>query len=162
VRISRQSLGIAGVVVLALGVFAPIVRLPFVGSINYFANGQGDGAVVLALAAAAAVLVLMKQYRLVLVPAGLSLGLIAYTFIDIQTRLHHAREALDSAGNLFRPLRGLGALAVEAVQLQWGWVAMLIGVALLGAAALMTQESPAASGPLDGPDGVSATLANGG
>ena len=150
--ISRQSLGIAGAIVLALGVFAPIVRLPFVGTVNYFANGDGDGAIVLLLAAVAAGLILAKKYRLVLVPASLSLGMIAYTFINIQTQLHKTKAALDSV----RILRGLGALAAQAVQFQWGWVVMLVGVALLGAAALMPEEGePAAAAPPGGQDGAS-------
>jgi hypothetical protein len=161
VRISRQSLGIAGVVVLALGVFAPVVRLPFVGSVNYFRNGDTDGTFVLIFAAVAAALILTKKYRLVLIPAALSLGIIGYDFIDLQARLHRARATLDSAGDLFRPLRGLGALALQAVQLQWGWVAMLIGVALLAGAALMKDETPAVSAALDGQGGVPTASGNG-
>jgi hypothetical protein len=105
VRISRQTLGVAGAVVLALGVFAPIVRMPLVGSIDYFRRGDGDGVVILVLAAVAAGLTLAKKYRLILLPAGLSLGMIGYTYVDIRTRLHDAKAALDGLG----PFRRLGA-----------------------------------------------------
>ena len=46
----KQKLGLAGSVVLFIGVFIPIVTLPIVGSMNYFHNGQGDGVLVLFLA----------------------------------------------------------------------------------------------------------------
>ncbi|HEY8201057.1 MAG TPA: hypothetical protein VII47_06865 [Actinomycetota bacterium] len=155
---SRQTIGIVGAVVLALGVFAPIVRLPLVGDVNYFSNGNGEGAVVLVLAVAAGALVLTERYRLVLVPAGLSLGMIVYRYVDIQRQLHDARVALERVGNLLEGLggsRGLGGLAVKAVQFQWGWVVLLAGVALLGVAALMPEQGkPAAPPTSGGPDGI--------
>lgn len=43
----RQMLGLIGSVVVALGVFAPLVRVPFLGHLTYFQNGQGDGVIVL-------------------------------------------------------------------------------------------------------------------
>jgi hypothetical protein len=46
----RQLLGILGSTLLFLGVFLPIVKLPVVGDLNYFANGRGDGVLVLGLA----------------------------------------------------------------------------------------------------------------
>jgi hypothetical protein len=35
----RQMLGITGSAILFVGVFAPMVSAPFVGSLNYFQNG---------------------------------------------------------------------------------------------------------------------------
>jgi hypothetical protein len=59
----KQKLGIAGSIVLFVGVFTPIVSLPIVGNMNYFRNGQGDRVIVLILALISIVLVLRKQYR---------------------------------------------------------------------------------------------------
>ena len=47
---TRQLLGILGSATLFIGVFMPIVRLPIVGEMNYFANGRGDGVLILVLA----------------------------------------------------------------------------------------------------------------
>jgi hypothetical protein len=147
VRISRQSLGVAGAVVLALSVFAPIVRAPVVGTLNYFSHGNGEGAVVLILAAAAVGLTLLGKHRLILLPAGVSLGMIAYTYLDIRAQLRDVKAALEGLGPL-GPLGGLGTLALDAVQMQWGWAAMLCGVVLLFVAALMPEgEGQASAGP---------------
>jgi hypothetical protein len=47
---TRQLIGFLGSALLFLGVFLPIVKLPIVGDLNYFANGRGDGVLVLVLA----------------------------------------------------------------------------------------------------------------
>jgi len=39
-----------GSILLAFGVFAPLVSIPMLGHLNYFRNGQGDGVIVLILA----------------------------------------------------------------------------------------------------------------
>lgn len=62
----QQILGIAAAAVLFLGVFAPIVRLPMVGSFNYFRNGEGDGIIVLLLAIVSLALALRRRYELAL------------------------------------------------------------------------------------------------
>jgi hypothetical protein len=147
VRISRQTVGVTGAVVLALGVFAPIVTMPLVGDIDYFRRGNGEGPAILLLAALAAGLALARKYRLILLPAGLSLGMIGYKFLDVRAKLHDARAALDSLG----PLRPLGALAVDAIRLRWGWAAMLAGIALLFVAAFMPEQGDAGQAPA-GPD----------
>src|SRR5687767_4806356 len=38
-----QWLGLAGAVLLFIGVFCPIISLPIAGNINYVLNGRGDG-----------------------------------------------------------------------------------------------------------------------
>jgi hypothetical protein len=40
---NRRLLGILGSTLLFVGVFMPIVKLPIVGDMNYFANGKWDG-----------------------------------------------------------------------------------------------------------------------
>src|ERR1043165_399933 len=47
---TKYLLGIAGSLVLFVGVFTPIVSMPVVGNVNYFQNGEGDGVIVLILA----------------------------------------------------------------------------------------------------------------
>ena len=59
---NRQLVGFLGSALLFLGVFLPIVKLPIVGDLNYFANGRGDGVVVLVLAVISFGLVLFRWY----------------------------------------------------------------------------------------------------
>ena len=60
---TRHSLGLIGSVALILGVFAPILSLPIVGSVNYFSNGSGDGTIVLLVALISLLLTLRRRYE---------------------------------------------------------------------------------------------------
>jgi hypothetical protein len=80
----RQTIGLAGVAALAIGVFVPLVSLPIVGSLTYFNNGKGDGIIVLALAVISALIVLAKRYRALADRVG-------HSGTDrLQLREHHA------------------------------------------------------------------------
>jgi hypothetical protein len=59
----RQVLGVAGSVVLALGVFAPVVPRAVHPTRNYFSNGEGDGVVILTLALISLALSLRRRFE---------------------------------------------------------------------------------------------------
>jgi len=135
----KQLLGIIGSTVLFVGVFTPLVSLPIVGNMNYFQNGQGDGAFVLILAVISLVLALTKRYRWLWATGLLSLALMAYTFVTVQTRLSEAQAKMKSEleGN---PFAGIADVAMQSVQLQWGWAVLVVGAALIIAAAAVREE----------------------
>lgn len=137
---NRQLLGIAGAALLFLGVFMPIVKLPIVGDMNYFQNGKGDGIFVLVFAVGSLVLVLNRQYKGLWLPSIGSVAVLAFTFMNFHSKMSQmkAQMEVDLAGN---PYRGLADLAVQSIQLQWGWAVLVIGVALLMAAAAMNEPS---------------------
>jgi hypothetical protein len=120
--------------VLFLGVFAPIVNLPFIGNQNYFQNGQGDGAFILLLALTSLALVFTKLYRGLWITALLSLAILIFTFVNLQTRISDVKEQIerDLANN---PFRGIAQMALQSVQIEWGWAVLIVGVALLIASA---------------------------
>jgi hypothetical protein len=116
-KISRQALGIGGAAMLFLAVFAPLVSLPFVGSINYFQNDKGDGVIVMVLAVSVLALAAFRRFRAMLIPAALSLILVVVTFVDIQMKIAdlHAKLNTDLAGN---PFKSLGDVALASVHMQ--------------------------------------------
>lgn len=63
-----------------------------------------------------------------------SLALLAFTFINLQTRLAamKADMAAELAGN---PFRGLAEAMAGSVQLQWGWAVLVVGSLVLLVAA---------------------------
>lgn len=130
----RQLLGVLGSILLFLGVFAPIISLPMAGSINYFHNGRGDGTIVLVLAVISLVLTFAKKYHWLWVTGLGSLALLAFTFFSFQARLSDVklRMNIELADN---PFRGLADLAMESIQLQWGWAVLVVGAVLVIAAA---------------------------
>ena len=117
----------------------PIVKVPVIGDMNYFANGKGDGVLILALAVISLVLVLLRFYRELWITALGSAAVLAFTFFNLQSRMSEmsAKMETDLKDN---PFRGLAELAMQSVQLQWGWAVLVIGIALLIAAAAMRDK----------------------
>ena len=136
----KQLLGLIGSIVLFIGVFAPIVSVPIMGNMNYFQNGKGDGTIVIILAIASLILVLAKQYRGLWLTGLGSLSVMAFTFINFQTKISEVKSQMetDLAGN---PFRGLADMAMQSVQLQWGWALLVVGAALVIASASIKEES---------------------
>lgn len=123
------TMGWIGTLLLFVGVFTPIVSVPFMGNVNYFRNGEGDGVLVLVFAGISAVLLLKEKFGGLYVTAGLSLAVMLFSFFNFQSSMSQARAEMerDLAGN---PFRGLADMAVESVQLQWGWAVLLVGAGL--------------------------------
>jgi len=110
------------------------------GNMNYFQNGKGDGTIVLILAVISLVLVLAKKYKGLWFTGIGSLGIMLFTFINFQSKMSQAKADMESelAGN---PFRGLADVAMQSVQLQWGWALLIVGAALVIASAAMKDET---------------------
>ncbi len=136
----KQKVGLIGSAMLFLGVFTPIVHLPIVGDLNYFRNGQGDGVIVLLLAIASSIFILLKKYKIVWITGLTTLGVIFWTFINLQGKITSATEEMRNqlAGN---PLAGLGDLAVQSIQLQWGWGILALGGILVIVSVVLKEEN---------------------
>jgi len=121
-----QLVGFAGIALLVLGAFAPLVHLPFVGSINYVANGRGDGMLVLLLAAISAYLVFTRRYRGLLITATLTAAICIFTLVRFESALSDAHAKLASlGGGLFG---GLADTMMGSIGLDWGWALLLLGI----------------------------------
>ena len=136
---TKQLLGLIGSIVLFIGVFTPIVSVPIVGNMNYFQNGKGDGTIVLILAVISLVLVLANKYKGLWFTGIGSLGVVLFAFINFQSKMSQAKADMDAelAGN---PFRGLADMAMQSVQLQWGWALLIVGAALVIASAASKEK----------------------
>jgi hypothetical protein len=133
----RRVLGVVGSLVLMVGVFTPIVSAPFVGSLNYFRNGHGDGTILLALGVISLAIVWRDYLRgLLVITGGLSLAILTFTFVNLQMHLSEMRSdmATQLAGN---PFASLATGFAESVQLQWGWALLVAGAGAVIAAGLV-------------------------
>ena len=130
----RQILGLVGSIVLFVGVFAPIVSLPMVGSMNYFQNGRGDGIIVLGMAGVSLLATLGKVYRYLWFTGLCSLAVMGFTFFNFLSRMAEMEAELRSELES-NPFAGLGELALQSVQLQWGWAVLVVGAGVILAAA---------------------------
>jgi hypothetical protein len=136
---TKHILGLIGSIVLFIGVFTPIVSAPIIGSMNYFQNGKGDGMLILILAIVSLVFVLTKKYKGLWFTGVGSLAIMALTFINFQMKISDMKSQMESelAGN---PFRGLADVAMQSVQLQWGWALLIVGAGLVIASAAMKDE----------------------
>ena len=136
---TKQLLGLIGSAVLFVGVFAPIVSVPIMGNINYFNNGKGDGVIVLVLAAISLFLVLLKKFKGLWFTGLGSIGIMVFTFVNFQISLANTMTQMETelVGN---PFRGIADMAMQSVQIQWGWALLIIGAALLIASAAIKEK----------------------
>jgi hypothetical protein len=141
----RQIIGSIGCVVLLLGVFAPVIRAPVVGGINFINNSRTSGAIVLALAILSYLLIRLRLIPGLWITGLASFAVMIVSFIRVERRLHEMAATVNSdfAGT---PLGGLGQYASKVVQVTWGWGVLIIGAALIVVAASMA-EPPAEAPP---------------
>lgn len=137
---TKQMLGLIGSIVLFVGVFTPIVSIPIMGNINYFQNGKGDGTIVLVLAVGSLILVLAKKFKGLWFTGLGSMAVMAFTFINFQMKMSDVKAKMETelAGN---PFRGLADMAMQSVQLQWGWALLIVGAGLVITSAAIKEES---------------------
>ena len=135
---TKQLLGLIGSAILFVGVFAPIVSIPIMGNMNYFQNGKGDGVIVLVLAVISFILVLLKKFKGLWFTGLGSMAIMTFTFINFQMALNNTRTQMETelTGN---PFRGIADMAMQSVQIQWGWALLIIGVVLLIASAAIKE-----------------------
>jgi len=114
-----KLLGIIGSIILFIGVFMPILSAPFVGSLNYFQNGKGDGIIIIVLALASILLSLSHTYKGLWFTGLGSLGILGYTYYNISSKIREAKELMDKelAGN---PFRGLADAALQSFRFNGG------------------------------------------
>ncbi len=136
---TKQLIGIIGSIVLFIGVFMPIVSVPIMGSMNYFQNGKGDGIIILILSVISLLFVLTKMYNGLWLTGLGSLGVMLFTFINFQSKMSEFKSSMESEleGN---PFRGLADIALQSVQLQWGWAVLILGAALVIASAAISDN----------------------
>lgn len=136
---AKQLLGLIGSIILFVGVFAPIVSIPIMGNMNYFQNGRGDGTIVMVLAVASFVLVLIKNYKWLWFTGLGCLGVMLFTFINLQSKISQIKSGMESqlAGN---PFRGIADMAMQSVQIQWGWALLIVGAGLVIASAALKED----------------------
>ncbi|WPL17628.1 hypothetical protein Thiowin_02655 [Thiorhodovibrio winogradskyi] len=136
----KKLTGLIGSTFLCVGVFAPIATIPMVDNINYVRNGSGDGVIVLILAIIALILVLIDKYKGLWFTSFGSVVVMLFSFLNFQTKISQAKQQMsyELSGN---PFRGLDDMAMQSVQLEWGWSLLIIGVSLMFMSATITEKA---------------------
>jgi len=132
---SAKFLGIAGSLILFVGVFLPIVSAPMVGNMNCFQNGKAHGIVLIVLAVISLLLTLAQRNSWLWLTGIGSLATLGFTYYKIHAKMSDMEKMLGGKleGN---PFRGLADVVMQSVQMQWGWAVLIVGAVLLISSAL--------------------------
>lgn len=146
----RQVASFAGAALLLVGLFTPLVGVPFF-SVNYYSLTQFSslaslGFFLLLLCGVSAILLAAtKRYSLLRWPGLASLLMLAYTFYVISSKITEAKTQMqksmasvpDAANNQFKEM---GTAFMGMIQMQWGWGVLGAGAVLLIVAGMMRDE----------------------
>lgn len=124
---------------LIVGVFMPVMRAPFIGGVDYFRGGAGDGVFVLALGVVSLILVMAKKYRWLVATSSLAICMLMFTLVQFHRNMAKIKEqyAAQTEGN---PFAGFGQLALESIQLEWGWAPLFLGAIMVAICAGLKDE----------------------
>ncbi|HJV44936.1 MAG TPA: hypothetical protein VJ824_04330 [Bacillota bacterium] len=126
---SRKILGMIGCIVLAIGVFCPLVRIPYLGEVNYFNNGKGGGVFVLILAVISFIIILAGKYKPLIYTGIISLCVMGFTYFYLQFVFHKITAKLSN--QFGEKSKSLADMIVQSVHLEIGWIVLTIGAVLL-------------------------------
>lgn len=135
-----ELMGFGGIICLLIGLFSPIVSAG-ARSITFFQQGSYEGILLLVLTVASATLLAKRNFVWLWATATNAGLLVVLSFMGRFNAIEEAKRKLETemAGN---PLRGWADLAMQSVQLQWGWVFLIGGAVLLQAALLKRSKRP--------------------
>jgi hypothetical protein len=137
---NSRLLGIIGAILLIVGIFCPIVSL-FGISISYFDSfrmnsGAIDGFIIAGLGVISLIIALLNKNRILIVTGILALGVMAIDFFNFKSKMSAASSVADSE---------LSTTLANAVQLQWGWIVLVLGGLLLIVAGIIKKSVPVAA-----------------
>jgi len=127
--------GVASMLMIS-GVFMPVVKVPILGDVNYFQNGQGDGVFIVILALIAVTLALSKKYLLNLIPSILISIILLYFFLNVRNTVSGIKQSAEDS-----IIGGLTATLVEGVQIQFGWAVIILGNIMLYISVLLKPKN---------------------
>lgn len=128
---NNRMVGFAGAGLLIVGLFQPIATLPFLGSVTLMSNGFNVVAVgLLILGLLSGFLIWAERRDALIWTGGAALLTVIYMFGRMQWAMIQMRTnmAEELEGN---PFAGLAETAMASAGLQWGWLILAAGPALL-------------------------------
>jgi len=135
----KQIISIIGLVVLFIGIFSPVVSVPMIGNINYFHQQQTSATILLIMIAFSLIFILHRMFVRLFIASMLSLVIVLVGFFELYFKISDVKQEMsrDLAGN---PFRGFVDLAMSTIQIQWGWVLLILGAILVMISSVMKDE----------------------
>lgn len=124
----RESMGAA--VMMAIGCFAPIFSAPVVGAVNYIGHGNRDGVIVLAMALLGVALAFAGWVRWLILTGGVALAVSVFDLVALMRHFNQATGNLEASA-VGNPFGGIAVAMAKSFQIQWGWIPLIAGAALM-------------------------------
>ncbi|MHC4846612.1 MAG: hypothetical protein ACYTCU_10690 [Planctomycetota bacterium] len=143
---TKQKVGLAGALMLFVGVFLPYVNDPGGGSVSYWAKGGGGGTAIAGFALLSAFLVFVNKSIALWYTGLATLVLLTYSFVEYQFAREDSLNVAQAAASGV-VLAEVGELAVGVaapLELQFGFFVMSAGAVLVLAGAIIS-DKPAGS-----------------
>lgn len=138
---NSKTMGFLGAGLLIVGLFLPIATVPFLGSVTLMSNGFNIVAIgLLILGLLSGFLVWSERRDALIWTGGASILTVIYMFGRLQWSMTQMRSTMaeELDGN---PFAGLAQTAMASVGLQWGWLILAAGPALLVYVAVQDRKS---------------------
>ncbi|MFZ1683478.1 MAG: hypothetical protein WAU88_05025 [Candidatus Zixiibacteriota bacterium] len=134
--IVRRALAVLGAILIAVGVFMPILGIPVFHDQSIMQLRPNAGWILLGLAVVTVLIVLTKKLGLLYVPGILAVVLLSYTLVAMQGRRDRIQSDIKSnVANT--PVRGLVHGFVGSASLRFGWPLMMLGAVTIVAVPLV-------------------------
>lgn len=130
---NRQKVGFIGSAILLLGVFAPVISVPFVGDLNYVQAYKVNATAVLVLAVVSFVLAYLRKYKRLIITGTISLGLVLANFFHLLME----KSSTTSHTELGKALE---KVFKQSIQIEWGWLVLITGSLMIIAAAVVKKQ----------------------
>lgn len=131
---SKFGLSLLGSIMVAVSVFLPSFSIA-IGSVAFLRSTSPIGYLVLGIAILNIVLGYLNRYALSRYSSFLLLALIIFGFID------NLRFVMDSKADLSSVLGGLSGGLLDSYHLDWGWIPLFLGSALVSIVHFLSEEN---------------------
>jgi hypothetical protein len=140
----KQIIGIIGSLLLILGVFIPLVKIPIVGGITFYGNSKLEATIVIAIAVISIFLVVAKRYILLWVSGFALLAVVSVRGIQTIQKLNSAKSTAEKifgeklAAKITSKVTNV---AINHVHISWGLIFLIVGaILIILCAVLATRE----------------------
>jgi len=130
----KQILGVIGLILLIVGLFLPIIKIPINDNINFYGNNRAEAMVIAALSVLSLIFILIKRYSLLWIPVIAIIAVMSVLGIDIAMRVMNAKSKAEGiiGEELTEEIsEGVTQIVTDHVQIQWGVVVLAAGILLI-------------------------------
>lgn len=130
----KQILGIVGSIMMIVGVFAPMIKIPIIGSMSFFDNNKLYGSVIAIVALLSLIIAFKNRYKLLWLTLAVILAVMGFTAWEAYKPMSSFKaKASKILGQRLtdKIVDKVSDKAMDYVKVQWGLALLIVGLILL-------------------------------